>query len=101
MAVQLLAGGLLLGLIVPLIVKVLLTFGVGFVAYTGADIFFTEAETFISAELGALPSDVYAILQIAGVVQGFAILFASYSAAVSIKVTLGAFNKISWTAPTV
>lgn len=99
MAVPLLAGGFLLSIAVPLVVKVLLALGVGFAVYTGADVVFTEAETFINAELAGLPADLYAIFQLMGVMQGLSILFAAYASATAIKVALGAFSKVTFTAP--
>lgn len=99
MAVPLLAGAFSLAIVVPLIVKVLLALGIGFVSYQGADFVVTAAQSAITSELGALPSDMFNILAMAGVDEGIKILFAGASASITIRVTFGAFTKLKVTPP--
>lgn len=73
---------------------VLRTLGIGFVSYTGVDFVVSQAENFIYARMGELPSSMLDIMNLAGFDIGIRMLFAAWSAQIAVRITMGAFN--SW-----
>lgn len=99
MPAPLLLGALSLAVIVPLIVKVLVAIGVGFVSYAGADYVITAGETYVMSQFGGMPSDLYQVLLLFGFRDGVSMVFAAFAANISIKVTMGVFTRMKITAP--
>lgn len=99
MPAPLLAGAFSLAIIVPLVVKLLVALGVGFVSYQGAEFIITSAQASINTEFGQLPNDMFSILAMAGVDEGIKIMFAGATASITLRVTLGAFTRMKITPP--
>lgn len=94
MAIPAIVAGSALALAVPLVVKVLVALGIGFVTYTGADFALTEGQTWLNTQVGSLPSNMYNVLMLMGLDEGMKILFAAFAVNISIKATVGAFTRV-------
>ena len=92
-------GGLFYAAI-PVVVKVLVVLGIGFVGYTGADFVISEAEAHILQNYNNLPAHVLPIITRAGFLDGAKMIIASYTAYIGIKTLTGAFTRMTITRPT-
>lgn len=93
MPVPIIAAGVV-AMAVPLVIKILVALGVSVVTYVGADFAITEAQSFIDAQIGSMPASMLQIMYLAGFDTGIKIIFACWSAYISIRVTMGAFSKV-------
>jgi len=84
---------------IPIVIKVLLALGFGFASYTGAEFAVTQAETYVLNHFSGMPSAAFQIMSMAGFLEGFKIVFAAYTSAIGLKVTFGAFSKMTLTKP--
>lgn len=85
MALPLLAAGTLVGtIIVPLVVKVLVAFGIGFATYTGVGALLDFALSEIQTTMSALPVQVLTMMSLAGVDKFVTIIFSAYTARLTI-----------------
>ena len=91
MVAAIIAG--LMAISVPLVIRVLAGLGIGLVTFTGADFALTEIQSFFTSQIGGMPSDMVEVMYLAGFDTGIAIIFAAWSAYITILVTLGAFTK--------
>jgi hypothetical protein len=69
----------------PLAMQLLLSLGVGFVAYTGFSILLDGIEGYIYSYYDALPADLYSLLSIAGFDVGIGMLFGAAAAVLTLK----------------
>lgn len=84
-------------IIKPLLIHVLKVLGVGFVAYIAADQSISYAEDYLFSYYNSFPTDVYALLTIAGFDKGVKMIFAAYVAKVATKT---AFTTVpTWASP--
>jgi hypothetical protein len=79
--------------VVPMVIRVLYGLGVGFVTYTGFEILMGQGEAYVMAHYSGIPADALAITKIAGVDQALHIIFAAWSAQLTIRVALGAMER--------
>lgn len=79
-----------------LVYRALTALGVTAVIYVGIDFVITEAQNYIFATMSAIPIAVFEIIKMAGFHQGFTMLFSAWTAQLSIKTTMGVYDR--WTA---
>ncbi|HEY9102535.1 DUF2523 domain-containing protein [Chitinimonas sp.] len=84
-AILAMLGGLLLDLAKPLIGRILLALGIGFIAYKGADAALDAAKGYIRQALNGVPADILAILGLCGVSTAISIVFSAYAAKLGLK----------------
>lgn len=94
-----LAGGVVLStIIVPLLVKVFISFGVGFVTYTGLSAAMDTAFDLISTQLNAAPVELVQMLGLMKVDVYISMIFSAYTAKLVIggMTSAGALSKINF-----
>lgn len=88
----------LMSTLVPIIINVLITFGVGVTTFTGITLAFDWIETNFFSQMESLPADVFAIAVRCGLDQYFAIVFSAMLAGLAIKtVNGGQLKKLGFT----
>lgn len=83
-----LLGGLL-RLATPMVGRVLLALGMGYVTYSGFDLAVTWLLTQIKSNMGSMPGDVVSFLAFLWVDKAIAMVFSAYSAAITVKLAGG------------
>lgn len=78
----------ILTIVVPLVEKVLILLGVGWVIYQGVDVALEELKTQLTGYLGGLPADLIGILGIMKVDMAFSLVLS----AIALKFTLMGVN---------
>jgi len=78
-------GALLSAIIVPLIIKVMLALGIGFVAFTGINILLDQGYNLIVTNLQNIPTGPLQLMAIAKVDVYVTMLFSAYSIALTLK----------------
>jgi succinate dehydrogenase hydrophobic anchor subunit len=81
-----------------IVVRVLAVLGISFVTFSGLDVATSQLDTFFATQLGQFPSDMLAILNLAGVGTGLNMLLAGVSAFFTVKAAVGAFSMFRPTA---
>ena len=71
---------------------VLRVLGIGFVSYTGISFAVDAFESYIYARMGDMPANMLDIMNLAGLDVGIKMIIAAWTAHISIKLTMGAFN---------
>lgn len=82
-------------LIKLLIFRIILATGLTFVSYIGYAIALSKFKVYIQNAMGQMPNDIYQLLLIGGVGQGFNYLFGAFSFWVSMR----ALNKLTFVFP--
>ena len=91
-------GALLSAIIIPLIVKVMLALGIGFVAYTGINLALDQAYDLIVSNFQAIPTAPLQLLAIANADVYFSMLFSAYGIRLVIAglTSAGVLNRINF-----
>ncbi|MBN3780188.1 DUF2523 domain-containing protein [Burkholderia sp. Ac-20345] len=76
-------AGLLVSLVGPIVTRVLLALGIGFVTVTGIDLAMNQVIEWMTASVGGIPSDIANVLALGGVGEGIAYVLGGLSARVS------------------
>lgn len=82
-------------IIVPLLVKLLVALGVGFITYTGIDIAAGNVQTFIENQFSGVPGY---MLQLIGILQldtAISMVIAAYAASFSVRAVSGSLTRLS------
>jgi hypothetical protein len=77
-----------------LIFRTLALLGVGIVTYTGFSALSTQLGGFFTSQLGAFPSSMLSIMNLAGFDTGLNMLLAGVATFFTIKATMGAFKRL-------
>ncbi|MFC4158458.1 DUF2523 domain-containing protein [Chitinimonas lacunae] len=72
-------GGLLVSLVENIVARAITALGIGFVAYTGADLVLEQAKGLVRSNLAGLPVEVVAIGSMMGVGTALTIVFSAYA----------------------
>ncbi|AOJ08414.1 DUF2523 domain-containing protein [Burkholderia mayonis] len=76
-------ASLLVSLVGPIVTRVLVALGIGFVTVTGIDLVFAQVVQWMTASVGGLSSDIANVLALGGVGDGIAYVLGGLSARVS------------------
>ena len=79
--------------------QILKGFGLGIVAFTGAEALLSVAESKINGYLSELPAAVFNIVLMMGVKDALSMLFSAYTASVVIKRLIGGERHYAWKPP--
>lgn len=74
------AGALTSAIVVPLVIKVMVGLGVGFITYTGVTLILDQALSFVIGQFSDLPGTVAQLLAMANVDRYVTMIFSAYSA---------------------
>lgn len=99
MPLPVIAGGAVLSvIIIPLVVKVLIALGVGFVTFTGLNLLLDEAYNLIVAQISSLPTEPLSMLAIMKVDVYITMVFSAYSARMALAglTAAGTLSKINF-----
>lgn len=94
MAIQFAVAAGIWAIAVPLVTKILVGLGIGFVVFEGADLLVSSADGYIQGNFNSMPADMLAIAQMAGFADGLQMLLAAYAAQIGIMATSGALTRI-------
>lgn len=82
----------------PVVKRVLVSLGIGFVLYQGIDLLFGQIETQINDKLGALSADIYAIFALGGGVTAINIMISALGVKVFLMSLSGGMGAV-WRKP--
>lgn len=89
-------GVFLAAIIGPMVARVLLSLGVGIVAYKGVELMLENIRTTVEGAWSGVGADIIAIAGIAGFDQFITIVLSSISAALTLKLVSGALKKLTF-----
>ena len=89
-------GVFLAAIIGPLVSRVLLSLGVGIVAYKGVDTMLEGVRSTVEGAWGGVGSDIVAIASIAGFDQVITIILSAITSAITLKLVSGALKKLTF-----
>lgn len=84
-----------LTIIVPLVIRVLLALGFGFVAITGMEALTETGKTFVMTHYQGIPASALSLADLAGGTDALNIVFGAYAAQIAIKTTMGLFSRFT------
>lgn len=94
------AGAVWSVIAIPLVVKILLGLGIGFISYQGITLLTDSALEFIRSNLAGMPADVVAVIAITKIDVYFTMIFSAYAIKLTLKGldSTGVLRKLSFSA---